>query len=146
MAACMMNAATNAAAGSSGMGGQQQQGRVVCRGGLLSAFRKPSCSTNDSNQDNKNLVVPRSVSHSSLTMEEVAQKTTASPTQEEHDVSSPPSTAAYRALIQENLRLQKQVQQKDDLIASLQKKANGLEKQIGELRQLPAGKISHIPI
>ncbi|CAB9517947.1 expressed unknown protein [Seminavis robusta] len=57
-----------------------------------------------------------------------------------------PSTAAYEALIQENLRLQQQMAQKDDLIATLQSKADGLETQIGELRQLPTGKISHIPL
>lgn len=64
----------------------------------------------------------------------------ASPTQGEQ------RAASYEALLQENLRLKQMASRKDETIASLQAKADGLEKQIVELRQLPTGKISHIPI
>ena len=57
-----------------------------------------------------------------------------------------PSSPSFEALLQENRRLQKEMKKKDEAIASLQTKADSLEKQICELRQLPTGKISHIPI
>jgi hypothetical protein len=53
---------------------------------------------------------------------------------------------SYEALLMENIRLKEQLQQKEDTIETLKSKADSLEKQIGELRQLPTGKISHIPI
>jgi hypothetical protein len=62
------------------------------------------------------------------------------------DTMSTPSVASFQALLKENQRLQQQLQWKEDMIASLKTKADGLEKQIGELRQLPTGKISHIPV
>ena len=56
---------------------------------------------------------------------------------------SPPS---YESLRRENLHLREQLKDKDYRIFSLEQQLYNLENQITELRQLPTGKISHIPI
>ena len=101
-------------------------------GGPSSAFRKPYLAPTNGN--------PAMVT-ASPSMEFSSR---ASPTQAPGENEQ--RAASYEALLQENLRLKQEVAQKDEAIASLQAKANGLEKQIVELRQLPTGKISHIPI
>jgi hypothetical protein len=53
---------------------------------------------------------------------------------------------SYQALVDENAKLRHQTQQKDAAVAALEAKVRHLETQIEELRQLPTGKISHIPI
>jgi hypothetical protein len=60
--------------------------------------------------------------------------------------SSSSEGASYRDLADENAKLRHQVHQKDASVAALEAKVRHLEKQIGELRELPTGKISHIPI
>jgi hypothetical protein len=62
---------------------------------------------------------------------------------EDHDDSRNPS---YEILARDNHHLREQLKEKDMVVSSLQQRVNYLEKQIGELRQLPTGKISHIPI
>jgi chromosome segregation ATPase len=64
-------------------------------------------------------------------------------TSEDHDDSSTPS---YESLARENGNMREQLKEKDMVVSSLQQRVNYLEKQINELRQLPTGKISHIPI
>ena len=87
-----------------------------------SAFRKPSSKEN---------VSP--------SMQQQPQQSTG---EQQHGGGS----LSYEALLMENIRLKEQLQQKDETIETLKSKADSLEKQIGELRQLPTGKISHIPI
>lgn len=53
---------------------------------------------------------------------------------------------SYQALVRENYHMRDQLLDKDAVISSLQQRVNQLETQISELRQLPTGKISHIPI
>jgi len=53
---------------------------------------------------------------------------------------------SFEALMHENYRMREQLREKDMALASLQHQVSYLEKQISELRQLPTGKISHIPI
>jgi len=53
---------------------------------------------------------------------------------------------SYQVLLQENLRLKQESAEKDELVKQLRQKVDGLEQQIVELKQLPTGKISHIPI
>lgn len=53
---------------------------------------------------------------------------------------------SYESLLRENYLMRDQLQDKDSAIASLQLRVDQLETQIAELRQLPTGKISHIPI
>jgi hypothetical protein len=60
--------------------------------------------------------------------------------------SSPSEGTSYLALADENSKLRQQVHQKDTSVAALEAKVRHLEKQIEELRELPTGKISHIPI
>ena len=60
--------------------------------------------------------------------------------------SGDPCHPSYDALARENLQLREQLKEKDIVVSSLQQRVNYLEKQISELRQLPTGKISHIPI
>ena len=62
---------------------------------------------------------------------------------EDQDDSRNPS---YETLARESHHLREQLKEKDMVVSSLQQRVNYLEKQIGELRQLPTGKISHIPI
>lgn len=62
---------------------------------------------------------------------------------EDHDDSRNPT---YETLARENHHLHDQLKEKDMVVSSLQQRVNYLEKQIGELRQLPTGKISHIPL
>ena len=52
----------------------------------------------------------------------------------------------YESLARENYIMREQLHEKDSIISSLQQRASQLEAQINELRQLPTGKISHIPI
>ena len=52
----------------------------------------------------------------------------------------------YESLARENYVMREQLHEKDSIISSLQQRASQLEAQINELRQLPTGKISHIPI
>ena len=54
--------------------------------------------------------------------------------------------SSYDALARENHHMREQLQEKDMVVSSLQERVAYLEKQISELRQLPTGKISHIPI
>lgn len=77
---------------------------------------------------------------------EEASNTTTSPMVTAATSATKTCMPSYETLLQENLRLKKEMEQKDKAIGSLQNKADSLEKQIGELRQLPTGKISHIPI
>jgi hypothetical protein len=60
--------------------------------------------------------------------------------------SSSSEGTSYLALADENSKLRHQVQQKDTSVAALEAKVRHLEKQIEELRELPTGKISHIPM
>ena len=53
---------------------------------------------------------------------------------------------SYDTLARENFHLREQLHDKDAVISSLQHRVHQLETQISELRQLPTGKISHIPI
>ena len=101
--------------------------------GPSSAFRKPYL------PDTGTLGAPATVT-ASPSMDYTSRH--ASPTQS----AGGQRAASYEALLQENLRLKQEASLKDETIASLQAKADGLEKQIVELRQLPTGKISHIPI
>lgn len=106
-------------------------------GGPSSAFQKPYVILKE------NVPPPYGAATSPI----ISRQT--SPTQSPGERSTrggTPSSPSYEALLQENRRLQKEMKQKDHTIASLTIKADGLEKQIGELRQLPTGKISHIPI
>lgn len=52
----------------------------------------------------------------------------------------------YDSLARENFHMREQLHDKDAVISSLQQRVHQLETQISELRQLPTGKISHIPI
>jgi hypothetical protein len=66
-------------------------------------------------------------------------------TAEDHDDYS--STPSYeKSLTRENANMREQLKEKDMVVSFLQQRVNYLEKQINELRQLPTGKISHIPI
>mmetsp|Transcript_91904 Transcript_91904/g.137647 ORF Transcript_91904/g.137647 Transcript_91904/m.137647 type:complete len:364 (-) Transcript_91904:173-1264(-) len=65
------------------------------------------------------------------------------PTIEEHDEVVRPS---YEALARENLEMRILLKEKESVACLLRKRICSLEKQISELRQLPTGKISHIPI
>lgn len=53
---------------------------------------------------------------------------------------------SYEGLTRANYHMHDKLKEKDAIISSLQQRVNYLEKQISELRQLPTGKISHIPI
>jgi hypothetical protein len=53
---------------------------------------------------------------------------------------------SYQTVIQENHHLHEQLKQRDYAFLSLQHHVSHLESQINELRSLPTGKISHIPI
>lgn len=53
---------------------------------------------------------------------------------------------SYDTLARENFHMREQLHDKDAVISSLQQRVHQLETQISELRQLPTGKISHIPI
>lgn len=55
----------------------------------------------------------------------------------------PPS---YEDMVRQIQDMQEQLHKKDILVSSLQSRINYLENQIYELRQLPTGKISHIPV
>lgn len=57
-----------------------------------------------------------------------------------------PHHPPYEALARENHRMREQLKEKDTVVSSLQQRVNYLESQISELRQLPTGKISHIPV
>mmetsp|Transcript_1531 Transcript_1531/g.3797 ORF Transcript_1531/g.3797 Transcript_1531/m.3797 type:complete len:524 (+) Transcript_1531:91-1662(+) len=56
------------------------------------------------------------------------------------------SSSYESAVMKENARLREDAKMKDQLIVQLQQKLGRMEQQIAELRQLPTGKISHIPI
>jgi hypothetical protein len=60
--------------------------------------------------------------------------------------STSTNTFSYQVILAENMRLKEELKEKEMAMKTLQTKADGLEKQIGELRQLPTGKISHIPV
>jgi len=62
------------------------------------------------------------------------------------DNAAAASRLSNDALARENFHLRDQLQDKDTVISSLQQRVHQLETQINELRQLPTGKISHIPI
>lgn len=53
---------------------------------------------------------------------------------------------SYDELLRDNCHLYEQLQDRDRALASLQARLSTLEDEITELRQLPTGKISHIPI
>jgi hypothetical protein len=53
---------------------------------------------------------------------------------------------AYETLLRDNVMMREQLHEKDTIVSSLQHRVSQLETQINELRQLPTGKISHIPI
>ena len=55
-------------------------------------------------------------------------------------------SVALDELMHENRMLKQELKEKDIVNSSLQHRVNYLENQIHELRQLPTGKISHIPI
>jgi phage shock protein A len=61
------------------------------------------------------------------------------------DNAAAASRLSNDALARENFHLRDQLQDKDTVISSLQQRVHQLETQINELRQLPTGKISHIP-
>jgi hypothetical protein len=53
---------------------------------------------------------------------------------------------SYEEMAREMERMREQLKEKDMVVSSLQHRVNYLENQINELRQLPTGKISHIPV
>jgi hypothetical protein len=57
-----------------------------------------------------------------------------------------PHHPSYEVLARDNHLMREQLQEKDTVASSLQQRVNYLERQISELRQLPTGKISHIPV
>jgi hypothetical protein len=57
-----------------------------------------------------------------------------------------PHHLSYEALARDNHHIREQLKDKDTVVSSLQQRVNYLESQISELRQLPTGKISHIPV
>jgi len=63
--------------------------------------------------------------------------------QQQHLPSHGPS---YQTLLRDNYVMRDQLHEKDNEITSLLQRVCQLETQISELRQLPTGKISHIPI
>jgi hypothetical protein len=65
---------------------------------------------------------------------------------EDSSVPQSNNRVSYEALLRENYHMRDQLQDKDSVISSLQHKVDQLETQIAELRQLPTGKISHIPV
>ena len=62
------------------------------------------------------------------------------------DISPSSFSPPYDNLCRENLRLREQLKEREYYVSSLQLQLYDLENQINELRQLPTGKISHIPI
>jgi hypothetical protein len=64
-------------------------------------------------------------------------------------LSSAPSRSRspkYEDMARQIQNMQEQLGEKDMVVSSLQHRVNYLENQIHELRQLPTGKISHIPV
>jgi hypothetical protein len=61
-------------------------------------------------------------------------------------LSSLSSSPSYDELLREVHHMREQLKEKDIVVSSLQHRVNYLENQISELRQLPTGKISHIPV
>jgi hypothetical protein len=64
-------------------------------------------------------------------------------------LSSAPSRSrspTYEDMARQIQNMQEQLGEKDMVVSSLQHRVNYLENQIHELRQLPTGKISHIPV
>lgn len=57
-----------------------------------------------------------------------------------------PSGASHEDMARQIRELREQLSEKDLVVSSLQSRINSLENQIHELRQLPTGKISHIPV
>lgn len=68
------------------------------------------------------------------------------PPHDDHHGGGDPMSYSYDALAHENHHMREQLKEKDMVVSSLQERVAYLEKQISELRQLPTGKISHIPI
>lgn len=66
--------------------------------------------------------------------------------QQQQTHSVPSYRPSYEALMRENYMMREQLHEKDNAILSLQQRLGQLESQINELRQLPTGKISHIPV
>ena len=65
----------------------------------------------------------------------------------EHDTSQKnKDSKKYNDMARELEYMKEQLKEKDMVVSSLQSRVNCLENQINELRQLPTGKISHIPI
>eukprot|EP00934_Nitzschia_sp_Nitz4_P000597 Nitzschia sp. Nitz4//scaffold22_size323478//292603//293984//NITZ4_000588-RA/size323478-augustus-gene-0.214-mRNA-1//1//CDS//3329543180//597//frame0 len=58
----------------------------------------------------------------------------------------PMSVNTYDALVRDNFHLRDQVREMESVIVAQQQRISQLENQNSELRQLPTGKISHIPI
>jgi hypothetical protein len=54
--------------------------------------------------------------------------------------------SAYEEVVRELAVMQEQLKEKDMVVSTLQYRVNYLENEINELRQLPTGKISHIPV
>lgn len=57
-----------------------------------------------------------------------------------------PSGTSHDDMARQIRELREQLSEKDIVVSSLQSRVNSLENQIHELRQLPTGKISHIPV
>lgn len=57
-----------------------------------------------------------------------------------------PAPSSYDSILAQNHHLREQLQERDFLVSSLQQRLSHLENKIIELRQLPTGKVSHIPI
>ena len=57
-----------------------------------------------------------------------------------------PTTPSRDDMVRQIAELRDQLSEKDMVVSSLQHRVNYLENQIHELRQLPTGKISHIPV
>ena len=57
-----------------------------------------------------------------------------------------PSSSSVEDMTRQMRDLHEQLKEKDMVVSSLQHRVNYLENQIHELRQLPTGKISHIPV
>lgn len=77
------------------------------------------------------------------------------PHQRQHQLPSPYSQSSvvtlnegesYEHIARELVFLREQLKEKDLVVSSLQYRVNYLENKINELKQLPTGKISHIPV
>jgi hypothetical protein len=62
------------------------------------------------------------------------------------NTEQPQQPPTYEEMARELSFVRNQLKEKDMVVSSLQHRVDFLENQINELRQLPTGKITHIPI